>query len=62
MERRVNPGSTPGQRRVDAGSRLEFARGPYGKQTWFVYFGAAGRASRARPHLATAVGPPFPDN
>ena len=34
------------ERKVDAGSRLEFARGPLGKQTWFVYFDATGRANR----------------
>jgi hypothetical protein len=39
------------ERRVDEGSRLEFARGPYGKHTWFVYFDAAGRASRAEQVL-----------
>lgn len=39
------------ERRVDTGSRLEFARGPFGKQTWFVYFDAAGRASRAEQVL-----------
>ena len=39
------------ERRVDAGSRLEFPRGPYGKQTWFVYFDAAGRAVRAEQVL-----------
>ena len=39
------------ERPVDAGSRLEFPRGPFGKQTWFVYFDAAGRASRAEQVL-----------
>jgi hypothetical protein len=39
------------ERRFDSGSRLEFPRGPYGKQTWFVYFDAAGRASRAEQVL-----------
>lgn len=39
------------ERRLDTGSRLEFPRGPLGKQTWFVYFDAAGRASRAEQVL-----------
>ncbi len=39
------------QRQVESGSRLEFAHGPFGKQTWFVYFDAAGRASRAEQVL-----------
>ena len=39
------------ERRLDAGSRLEFPRGPFGKQTWFVYFDAAGRTSRAEQVL-----------
>ncbi len=39
------------ERRQDAGSRLEFPRGPYGKQTWFVYLDASGRASRAEQVL-----------
>jgi hypothetical protein len=39
------------ERRLDAGSRLEFPRGPYGTQTWFVYFDAAGRAVRAEQVL-----------
>lgn len=39
------------ERRLDAGSRLEFPRGPYGKHTWFVYFDAADRAIRAEQVL-----------
>lgn len=39
------------ERRLDAGSRLEFPRGPRGTQTWFVYFDAAGRATRAEQVL-----------
>lgn len=39
------------ERRLEAGSRLEFPRGPYGRHTWFVYFDAAGRASRAEQVL-----------
>lgn len=39
------------QRSIGAGTRLEFPRGPFGKQTWFVYFDAAGRASRAEQVL-----------
>lgn len=35
------------QRQVADGSRLEFPRGPYGKETWFVYFDAEGQAIRA---------------
>lgn len=39
------------ERRLESGSRLEFPRGPYGKHTWFVYFDASGRASRAEQVL-----------
>ncbi|MEI8169597.1 MAG: hypothetical protein WCG50_07970 [Rhodoferax sp.] len=39
------------ERKVDGGSRLEFPRGPLGKQTWFVYFDATGRAIRAEQVL-----------
>jgi len=46
---RMGPPDT--ERRVDAGSRLEFPRGPYGTQTWFVYFDVAGRAVRAEQVL-----------
>ncbi|WP_296446074.1 hypothetical protein [Rhodoferax sp. UBA5149] len=46
---RMGPPDT--ERRIDAGSRLEFPRGPFGTQTWFVYFDAAGRASRAEQVL-----------
>lgn len=46
---RMGPPDT--ERRMDDGSRLEFPRGPYGKHTWFVYFDAAGRASRAEQVL-----------
>ncbi|MES2877373.1 MAG: hypothetical protein V4713_03040 [Pseudomonadota bacterium] len=38
-------------RQMYTGSRLEFARGPLGKQTWFVDFDAAGRAIRAEQVL-----------
>jgi hypothetical protein len=38
-------------RLTEGGSRLEFPRGPYGRHTWFVYFDAAGRASRAEQVL-----------
>ena len=39
------------ERQTDSGSRLEFPRGPFGTQTWFVYFDAAGRAVRAEQVL-----------
>jgi hypothetical protein len=39
------------ERPIDGSNRLEFPRGPYGKHTWFVYFDAAGRASRAEQVL-----------
>lgn len=39
------------ERQVDAGTRLEFPRGPYGKHTWFVYFDVVGRATRAEQVL-----------
>lgn len=42
------------ERRTDAGSRLEFSSGPYGKQTWFVDFDAASRAIRAEQALTEA--------
>lgn len=32
------------RRPMDGGTRLEFPRGPYGRQTWFVYLDAAGHA------------------
>ena len=41
-------------RQAEAGRRLEFARGPLGTQTWFVYFDAAGRASRTEQVLTEA--------
>lgn len=47
----VRMGPPDMERRLDAGSRLEFPRGPYGKHTWFVYFDAAGRATRAEQVL-----------
>lgn len=39
------------ERKLEEGSRLEFPRGPQGKHTWFVYFDAAGKASRAQQVL-----------
>jgi outer membrane protein assembly factor BamE (lipoprotein component of BamABCDE complex) len=39
------------ERRLDGGSRLEFPRGPFGIQTWFVYLDALGRASHAEQVL-----------
>lgn len=42
------------ERRVPAGSRLEFPRGPFGTQTWFIDLDAAGRASRADQVLTEA--------
>ena len=39
------------ERRMETGSRLEFPRGPFGKQTWFVYLDAAGQALRAEQVL-----------
>jgi hypothetical protein len=39
------------ERRVMQGSRLEFPRGPFGTQTWFVYLDATGHASRAEQVL-----------
>ncbi|MHB8950186.1 MAG: hypothetical protein ACYC4S_14120 [Rhodoferax sp.] len=39
------------ERQVEAGTRLEFPRGPYGKNTWFIYFDASGRATRAEQVL-----------
>ncbi len=42
----------PDREQLIAGAnRLEFPRGPYGVHTWFVYFDAAGRASRAEQVL-----------
>ncbi|MFT6589362.1 MAG: hypothetical protein ACI9I0_000782 [Rhodoferax sp.] len=34
-------------RQVAGGSRLEYPRGPFGKETWFVYFDVEDRAVRA---------------
>ena len=34
------------ERQIETGSRLEFPHPPFGKRTWFVYFDAAGQASR----------------
>lgn len=45
-------GQAERERRLDGASRLEFPRGPYGKHTWFVYFDASGRASRAEQVLS----------
>lgn len=39
------------ERKLATGTCLEFPRGPRGTQTWFVYFDAAGRASRAEQVL-----------
>jgi hypothetical protein len=39
------------ERPLDSGSRLEFPRGPFGTQTWFVYLDNSGRASRAEQVL-----------
>ena len=39
------------ERRTDRGSRLEFPRGPYGKETWFVYLDASGRATQTEQVL-----------
>ena len=39
------------ERRLERESRLEFPRGPFGTQTWFVYLDATGRASRAEQVL-----------
>lgn len=38
-------------RQMDAGTRLEFPRGPLGKHTWFVYLDATGRAIRSEQVL-----------
>ena len=39
------------ERQMPGGSRLEFPRGPLGKQTWFVYFDAEGKVSRTEQVL-----------
>lgn len=39
------------ERQVNAGTRLEFPRGPYGLHTWFIYLDAAGQAIRAEQVL-----------
>ena len=38
-------------RQMNAGTRLEFPRGPLGKHTWFVYLDAAGHAIRSEQVL-----------
>ena len=47
----VRMGQPDMERQVDAGTRLEFPRGPYGKHTWFVYFDADSRATSAEQVL-----------
>jgi hypothetical protein len=42
------------RRQVNGGTRLEFPRGPYGLQTWFVYLDANGRAVRSEQVLTEA--------
>ena len=49
IEARMGPPET--RRQIEGGTRLEFPRGPYGPQTWFVYLDAAGRAVRAEQVL-----------
>ncbi len=36
---------------LNQGVRLEFARGPFGRHTWFVYVDSGGRVSRAEQVL-----------
>lgn len=49
IEARMGPPET--RRQIEGGTRLEFPRGPYGPQTWFVYLDAAGRAVRSEQVL-----------
>lgn len=49
---RMGPPET--RRQIEGGTRLEFPRGPYGPQTWFVYLDAAGRAVRSEQVLTEA--------
>ena len=46
---RMGPPDT--ERTMATQTRLEFARGPYGKHTWFVYLDAAGLAIRSEQVL-----------
>ena len=39
------------ERQYSDAIRLEFPRGPYGRQTWFVYLDVSGRVSRAEQVL-----------
>ena len=41
------------ERKLDTGSRLEYPRGPFGEQTWFVYLDAAGTVTRTEQVLTT---------
>jgi hypothetical protein len=41
------------ERGLATGSRLEFPRGPYGKDTWFVYLDAAGVVTQTEQVLTT---------
>ena len=41
------------ERKLGIGSRLEFPRGPYGEQTWFVYLDAAGTVTLSEQVLTT---------
>lgn len=42
------------ERPADGGTRLEFARGPYGHHTWFIYLDDAGKVTRAEQVLTEA--------
>jgi hypothetical protein len=44
-------GPPESERQVAGLLRLEYPGGPYGKQTWFVYFDGSGRVSRAEQAL-----------
>ena len=47
----VKMGQPDTERRVEAGTRLEFPRGPRGHHTWFVYLNEQGRAIRSEQVL-----------
>ncbi len=54
LQARMGP-ATGRHARPDGGTRLEFARGPFGRHTWMIDLDAAGRAVRAEQVLTEAT-------
>ena len=53
-EARTKLGPPTGEHRLEAGTRLEYATGPYGRHTWMLDFDAGGRLQGARQVLTEA--------